>query len=83
MKVNVTPSPTIHSQLNNSIDAITNFRSFEIVTHVLNEKDFKSTNVEMVSGSNFIPLPSTSSSLLLLMRDFEYSRGPLYLRPRS
>ncbi len=73
MKVNVAPSPTIHSQLNNSIDAITNFRSFEIATHVLNEKDFKAKNVEMVSGSNFIPLPSTSSSLLLLMRDFEYS----------
>jgi len=43
--------------LNNSIDATTNCRFFGIVTHILNEEDFKATNVEMVSGSNFIPLP--------------------------
>jgi hypothetical protein len=42
--------------LNNSIDATTRF--FEIVTHILNEGDFKATNVGVVSGSNFIPLPS-------------------------
>ncbi len=57
MKVNVAHSPIIHSQLNNSIDVTTNCRFFEIVTHILNEQDFKATNVEMVSGSNFIPLP--------------------------
>ncbi len=57
MKVNVVHSPIIHSQLNNSIDATTNCRFFEIDTHILNEEDFKATNVEMVSGSNFIPLP--------------------------
>ncbi len=56
MKVNVAHSPIIHSQLNNSIDATTRF--FEIVTHILNEGDFKATNVGVVSGSNFIPLPS-------------------------
>jgi hypothetical protein len=48
-KVKTTPSPIIHSQLDDPIDATIGLRFSKIVTHVLDEEDFKATQMEMLS----------------------------------
>jgi hypothetical protein len=49
-KMRTTPSPIIHSQLDDPIDATIDLKFFEIVTHVLDEEDFRATQMEMLSG---------------------------------
>ncbi len=49
-KVKTTPSPIIHSQLDDPIDETICFKFSKIVAHVLNEEDFKATQMEMLSG---------------------------------
>jgi hypothetical protein len=49
-KVKTIFSPIIHSQLDHPIDATISFKFSEIVTHVLDEEDFRATQMEMLSG---------------------------------
>jgi hypothetical protein len=43
-------SPIIRSQLDDPIDTTIGLKFSEIVTHVLDEEDFKATEMEMLSG---------------------------------
>ncbi len=53
-----TPSPIIHSQLDDPIDATIGLKFWEIVAHALNEEDFKATQMEMLNGElDIISLP--------------------------
>jgi hypothetical protein len=57
-KVKTTPSPIIHSQLDDPIDATIGLKFWEIVAHALNEEDFKATQMEMLNGElDIISLP--------------------------
>lgn len=49
-KMRTIPSPIIHNQLDDPIDATIGFKFFEIVMHVLDEEDFKATQMEMLNG---------------------------------